>query len=73
MHIVDEVQVGGGAAIAVGGGEFRSSENTNELQNLFYHWIGDPNVEQGARALRNYLTYGEPRWKEVMNLETNNG
>lgn len=34
--------------------------------DLCYNWIGDPNVEQAARALRNYLTYGEPQWKQVM-------
>lgn len=42
------------------------------LDRLFYpyelpdHQWNDITVEKGAQALRNYLTYGEPRWKEVM-------
>lgn len=62
-----------GAAIAIGGAKFRGATTDSGLNELFYRWIGDPNVEQGARALRNYLTYGQPKWKEVMSVEMNNG
>ena len=58
-----------GAAIAIGQAEFRDATCDHGLNELFYRWIGDPNVEQGARALRNYLTFGEPKWKEVMEVE----
>jgi hypothetical protein len=65
-----------GAAIAVGGAEFQGNPifvGSGGLEQLFYQWVGDPNVEQGARALRNYLTCGFPKWKEVMSMEMNNG
>lgn len=59
----------GGTAEMVGGVDFQLLETNDELDKLFYpepYSYGGVTVEQAARALRNYLTFGEPRWKEVL-------
>jgi hypothetical protein len=61
----------GGTAEWIGGVWFddvrcRNSGEHITLGELFYDYPGDPTIEQAARALRNYLTLGDPRWAEAM-------
>jgi|HubBroStandDraft_1064217.scaffolds.fasta_scaffold100075_3 hypothetical protein len=65
----------GGTAELVGNVKFSKIIDSG---NMSLYYLFYPNglidkwenitVEKAARALRNYLTHGEPRWKEVMGL-----
>lgn len=79
-HDCGTVRCIGGTAEALGRFRFEMNGGKEKLpdalDDLFYPYeVNDSwsniTVEQGAQALRNYLTYGEARWDEVM--ENNNG
>ncbi len=64
-----------GSVCCIGGtaeviGRFKFSDETPELFRLLYGPFGALSHEitpaQAAVALRNYLTYGEPRWGEAL-------
>jgi hypothetical protein len=58
-----------GTAQMISGVYFDVCDLTTGLNDLFYEWAPcknwDPSVEQAAIALRNYLTFGEPRWADA--------
>lgn len=62
----------GGTAEIVGRipGSFLHTQD-EDLEDLFFPAVDtdfdDITVEHGARALRNYLTFGKAKWKEVLN------
>lgn len=70
-----------GSAACIGGWieritkiRFYSGEYSPALEQLYFpedpgddeNSPYDANTEQAARAVRNFLTYGQPRWREVM-------
>lgn len=60
----------GGTAELIGGVIFNTDKQNERLTRLFFpHFLGQWNTitpAHAAQALRNYLTTGDPRWREVV-------
>ncbi len=61
----------GGTSEMLGAFTFENDERNGwdmpaGLESLFFAYYGDPNVQQAATALENYLHMGDPMWSNVM-------
>ena len=75
--------IGGSAEVlglcSFGADHEKLTRSNPALFNLFYPWVANRDrmawtmyatPEQGARALRNYLTTGHPNWEDARNAAT---